>query len=403
MSEDIKKYKSMENVLNSINKKCISLSDDDRKRNNKILKELLDLIIPKMKENDSLFKEMYKRVFYGGSYYDGLRVGQPDEFDLDLLMTLPKLVEPVLSISNLPGFVHLKFNDFMTFHKQTDMVVRYKGLVNLIDNKSYYLDTENVRRWMESVVTRALNTFNKNTDGRYILKTSEGPFYAKICKGGPAFTMKVEGNISNKKIVLDIDLVPCFILGKDTWPSKPFRQNSVETKPEYFIVPKPLKDVANSSRYWRLSFQEQEREIMEGKRALKPTIKLLKRLRDIQNHKCIASYYIKTVSLWQTDKRDREFWNNSLSVVFMNILKDYHECLNKKNIPYYWNKNNNLIGKVKQDTLINVANKIKLIIDDIEKHPNDPFVIAKYLLKADELNNFKKEHNTTYFGTFKVK
>ncbi|KAG5896340.1 hypothetical protein JTB14_005821 [Gonioctena quinquepunctata] len=434
MAEQKKKYKAMEPILNHINGQYISLSEDEKKRNNTILKELLGLITQKMREKDNLFKEMYFRVFFGGSYYDGLRVGQPDEFDLDLLLSLPKIVEPVLTTSNKPGYVHLKFNEIIKFYKQADLVTRYKGLDKLIDEKTQYLEVPKVLRWMERVVTLALNTFDKHIDGRFILKSSQGPFYAKICKGGPAFTLKVEGRISGKIVELDIDLVPCFVFGKEQWPVNGFRANPEKkkrnlyrvqnptgdikpkrryynnrtmkihpiflnyksgdpnaNKPEFFIVPKPLKNVTNSDRYWRLSFQEQEREIIDGKKTLKPTVKLLKRMRDILGHKCIASYYIKTVLLWQTDKRGEDFWNNSLSFVFMSILRDYYDCLKNEKISYYWNKNNNLIGGIKKDTLMNLTNKIKLIIEDVDKHPDDAMVIAKYLLKADELNCCKSD------------
>lgn len=379
----------MENVLKNINKKFVSLSDEDIKRNNTILKSALDLITEKMKQKDSLFKEMYTRVFFGGSYYDGLRVGQPDEFDLDLLLTLPKLVEPTITTSNLPGFVHLQFKEYIKFLKQTDLVVRYKGLDKLID-ESQYLDTKKVLRWMESVVTLALNEFQKQGN-QYILNIPHGTLFAKICKGGPAFTLKVQGRINGKDVSMDVDLVPCFIFGKEKWPVNGFRANPVANKPDYFIVPKPLDSVSNGSRYWRLSFQEQERVIIDSKKNLKPAVKFLKKLRDNMDHKCIASYFIKTVILWQTEQRDVTFWSNSLSYVFINMLKEYYDCLKAEKINYYWNKNNNLLKNIKPVTLSNLSNRIKVIIDDIEKHPENPLLVAKYLCTPSEFNQFEKE------------
>lgn len=47
-------------------------------------------------------------------------------------------------------------------------------------------------------------------------------------------------------------------------------------KPDYFIVPKPLKNVSKGSRYWRLSFQEQERVIIDSKGNLKPALRFIK-------------------------------------------------------------------------------------------------------------------------------
>lgn len=58
------------------------------------------------------------RLFYGGSYYDGLRVGHPEEYDLDLLLQLPKLLDVSLTISNIPGFVNVQVKNLDEFQKQ---------------------------------------------------------------------------------------------------------------------------------------------------------------------------------------------------------------------------------------------------------------------------------------------
>lgn len=384
----------MEPVLKEINKKFVSLSDEEIKRNNNLLKAMLDLMIDKMKTKDTLFKEMYTRVFFGGSFYDGLRVGQPDEFDLDLLLALPKLLEPVITTSNVPGFVRLKFKEYIKFLNQHELALRYKGLDKLIDDKQY-LDTGKVLRWMESVVNLALNEFEKKNNG-YVLKTPYGILLAKICKGGPAFTLKVNGTINGKNVAMDVDLVPCFVFGKEKWPANGFRPNPPVTakKAEYFIVPKPIPECSTN---WRLSFQEQERVIIDSKATLKPSVRLLKKLRDNLDHKCIASYYIKTVVLWQAfEGRDEAFWNNSLSYVFMNLLKDYQKCLSEGKINYFWNKNNNLLAKIKKDTMGNLSNRIKAIIDDIDKHPENPFIVAKYLLNRSEYTQFSQGMSSSH-------
>lgn len=93
-----------------------------------------------MKTKNVLFKGLYDKVFYGGSYYDGLRVGHPEEFDLDLLLRLPKLVDVALSISNIPGFVHMQLTNFDAFQKQP------------VANEKY---------WYEPVLSVLLQKFKK--------------------------------------------------------------------------------------------------------------------------------------------------------------------------------------------------------------------------------------------------
>jgi hypothetical protein len=107
-------------------------------------------------------------------------------------------------------------------------------------------------------------------------------------------------------------------------------------------------------------------------------------MRDNMGQKCIASYYIKTVLLHIVDHKDLSFWTNPLSQVFMTVLKEYREFIKDQKIPYYWNKKNNLIGKVGSDTLANVSNRIGVVIKDIENNPDKPETVAKYLLSRDE-------------------
>lgn len=66
-----------------------------------------------MKDADTLFKSMFERIFHGGSYYDGLKVSKPEEYDLDLVMNLPLVIEPVVEVSNKHGFVYVKIEQYL--------------------------------------------------------------------------------------------------------------------------------------------------------------------------------------------------------------------------------------------------------------------------------------------------
>lgn len=78
-----------------------------------------------MKAKSVLFKGLYDKLFYGGSYYDGLRVGRPEEFDLDVLFRLPKLIDVYLTISNIPGFVSVQVKNSDAFQKQPVATEKY--------------------------------------------------------------------------------------------------------------------------------------------------------------------------------------------------------------------------------------------------------------------------------------
>lgn len=63
------------------------------------------------------------------------------------------------------------------------------------------------------------------------------------------------------------------------------------------------------------------------------------------------------------------------------MLQKYANMIQNKNIPYYWNEDNNLIGHLKEATLNDIGNTLRNIIHDVETHLDDPFVIAKYFSK----------------------
>lgn len=391
----VKLEDNLENVLQRINREFISLSDNEIRRNNAILQQLLELITTKMKQTSTLFNSLYTRTFYGGSFFDGLRVGQPDEFDLDLLLTIPKLVVIDQKLANVPGYVTLQL-DLTNLFKQADLKERYKGLDKLLDDKNY-LDNDKVRQWMEGVVNLTLNKFETSQKGTYRFDIRGGVLYGKMRKSGPAFTLKINGTVGGTTINLDIDLVPCFELTKEYWPqSPPFTKNS-SSKPNFFIVPKPIKDTGPvNHRNWRLSFQEQERVLINSKASLKPSIRLLKKLRDSLQFKKIASYYIKTVALWEIEKRESSFWNTSLNCIFMTLLRSFAEMLEKGEINYYWNKKNNLIKGVSQDTRLNWSRRLRRIIEDVDKHLVDtPTTIAIYILIPEEYQRFMERKNNS--------
>ena len=42
-----------------------------------------------MKEENSLFRIMYKQIIYCGSFYKGTKIGEPNEFDLNIILEVP--------------------------------------------------------------------------------------------------------------------------------------------------------------------------------------------------------------------------------------------------------------------------------------------------------------------------
>jgi hypothetical protein len=56
-----------------------------------------------VKNTDETFKVLYKQPHYVGSFYENLRVGQPDEFDINLELQLPLNEADIQVGFDLPG------------------------------------------------------------------------------------------------------------------------------------------------------------------------------------------------------------------------------------------------------------------------------------------------------------
>ncbi|KAG5899785.1 hypothetical protein JTB14_006120 [Gonioctena quinquepunctata] len=349
-----------------------------------------------MKDRDDLFKHMFERKFYGGSYYDGIKVGKPEEYDLDFVLKLPLLAEPQVEVSDKNGFVHIRIKEYVKLLKQPEGK-KFDKLDSLMDEGNY-LSTQKTLQWMEKIMILALNDNEKDKEGIYfkveIIGNDEPvKIYANLVKAHPAFTLKLKSD--DGSINFDVDLVPCFQFTNANWPKGDYRPNPSTTKNKFLVVPKkphgstPSQDIG---KYWRLSFQEQERDLLKGDvyNKMKPSIKLLKLLRDKYNHN-IASYFIKTVFLWEVGKNDVAFWSQPLSLVFIQMLQKYAEYIENKCIPYYWNEKFNLIGHLKEATLNGIGNCLKRIIKDVKGNLEDPFRIAKYLVGPDQVDMLKSE------------
>ncbi|KAJ8927456.1 hypothetical protein NQ314_020082 [Rhamnusium bicolor] len=96
---DLTKYNKIDSVLHLVHNQYVALSEYEIRRN----KIILDY-------KDTLFNLLYTGVVFGGSYYDDLKVGSPNEYDIDLLLIFPD-EQPEIIASTKPGFVHVSLKN----------------------------------------------------------------------------------------------------------------------------------------------------------------------------------------------------------------------------------------------------------------------------------------------------
>ncbi|XP_026479130.1 uncharacterized protein LOC113385486 [Ctenocephalides felis] len=83
--------------------------------------------------------------------------------------------------------------------------------------------------------------------------------------------------------------------------------------------------------------------------------------------------------------------------LFMFMLKRLHSHLDENKIPYYWDSRCNLLDALGY-AVNNMKYKIQRIIKEIDNSLDNPEVLAKYLLTADEFADFRRRYGSIEEG-----
>lgn len=341
-------------ILTEILTKKAKLDEDLVKENNAILNDFLKTFIAEMKGCDKTFALLFQEIYYTGSYYSDLRVSRPDEYDLNIKLKFPFKSVNVEFNSQVPSYVKYSITDESNISKY--------GLTRLFENG--YLMPNKVQKWLQGVVAKARTTYH----------FPRGIAAIKDSHGGPAKTIIL---VKTNGGVIDIDLVPVFECSVNKPPGI---NGNVYAKVAHnlqcFIVPKPYQpskqapvNALEISRLWRSHYPKAEADIIHNIGCVKPVIKLLKLLRDKENWKILASYYLKTVVMWMIlDNSDPEYWKeNHLGERFLEALKKLQKYVTERRIPYLFSSRYNLLEKMTEAHASPIYNRLANIIREVER------------------------------------
>ncbi|EEC07497.1 conserved hypothetical protein [Ixodes scapularis] len=193
----------------------LKLNSEVTATNVDILNTLLYDIRIKIKLEDPLFRRLFKRLEYTGSYYDGLRTKMADEFDINLVLDLPFRKDEFTVLDGCPGYVGYGVNpaakDRLIREEDTKWV---QLLLKWMDGENRLLP-DKVKRWLQSAFDRVLRT--------YVIPSGS-----------------------------------CSAVDKDC---------------NWFLIPKAPEQ---KSHLWRLHFPNMEKRLIEDYGCVKPIIRLLK-------------------------------------------------------------------------------------------------------------------------------
>ncbi|XP_049859034.1 cyclic GMP-AMP synthase-like receptor isoform X4 [Schistocerca gregaria] len=359
------KYHKLEVSIHNILQGGVTLDEEDIKECNKHLEEVLLLLEHEMKKNPTFF-ELFRQKQYVGSFYENLKIDIPDEFDIDFELWLPSWIgELQVSESEQPGFCRLKLLENMSPISDPGKAEVKKQVKKWIDTEGFLLRCK-VNEWMQSIVYKAINEYEKTNDEKMYKFTPS-------CHG-PAVTLTVT-LIEHPEPRLSLDFVPVFVFEND-----PEIENLRGWEPEmkerkWYAVPK-------SSDYgtdFRICFWHREKHLLSGTNQMKPVLKLIKKLRDIQKWKGISSYYIKTMFLWKTHANGKKYWQKSMGETFIEMLNDLKNyLLDRKCLPFFWVEENDLLSKLNSDEKDNIGGYLQNMVDKIEKNLDVDGFLERY-------------------------
>ncbi|CAK9828854.1 Cyclic GMP-AMP synthase-like receptor [Anthophora retusa] len=397
-NSELKKYLSNDEVIKTINKHFITLKDKEVERINVYLQQVMETLIERMKMKDSLFKKVYSKIIFCGSFYKGTKVEKPNEFDLNIILNLPMRYSCVNFYSTMPSFVQINVD-----HPLMHCVPKYKNLT-MNEKRSFNklishgnLNPNKFRHWIEGVIDKVIYELPK--PNKLLIERGFNSYEVKIKvkKSGPAFTIIL--NLPYNVEEIHIDLVPALVFNTCMIEKYTTRFDELKNcrNKEWFAIPVPITNTNcyGIDDHWRLSFCLQENEILRKCGSVKPVIRQMKKLRNVQKWKCIASYYIETLFLHKY-KELHDLQTIPLTLFFFIMLKElYHACEQHK-IKYFWNEKYNLLEKISEVRMSNIAYRLNNIIKHIEKDiMKDSFVLAKYILCPLELQVLQEKLNST--------
>lgn len=389
-SSEAKKPVNLEDIFQEINRKYVRINKQEKLHNNVVLYSVLEHVLKLMRDSDELFNSMKPKLAYMGSYFDGLRVCHPSEFDINIVFKLPVNYEKVVLDSTYTQYDYTNVimpSEFRRLCKNAMTADRgFKKTVNWCDG-SYRLSVNKFRSWMQSVVDKALTKLPFG-DGKRMLKIGNDYFGLVSKLAGPANNL----TIYQGKNIIDIDLVPTFAFELPQIPINckvDFSKREFNIEKKYFVVPKPTDNFS-----WRLSFPFQERLLLENKNNLKSVIRLLKLLRDVQRFNQIASYFIKSLCLREAVVKKELFWKKkSLSYLVPYMLTQLRDALAQNTINNFWCPDHNLLLKIKPETSENWSNRLTHILKNIKKNKDkNPLIIMQYFTPS-EMSHFNYNKN----------
>ena len=241
-----------------------------------ILHFVVDTVLLNARKFSPDFAQLYRETYYGGSFFDGLKVGSTSqEFDLNIVYSWRSnnlVITGLGTDEKKPNFCYMK---------DTRQGQSIEG-DSIVDKPWLFGDPTisplKMFQVLQSSVDRALTKMDNEVN-------YHGQIYRTTTQVNAPLTLKVVGQ--NNNMAFEVDLVPSLKLGMDALPRDFLLPNNVLNHlsyrggigGSYFMAISLHK--ADREKF-ELDFHDLERAVLFDRGCVKKVIKLMKYLRDIK-------------------------------------------------------------------------------------------------------------------------
>ncbi|KAM6082347.1 cyclic GMP-AMP synthase [Chlamydotis macqueenii] len=322
----------------------LSLGRQDVSEASAVVNEVVSQLIQAIRTRDSRFSSIEK--LSAGSYYERVKISEPNEFDIMLVMPVARLQ---LDQSDDTGAYY-----YLSFKRNP----KEKYLLKFLDEEGK-LSAFKMLQALRDIIKQEVKNI-KNVE----VKRKKA--------GSPAITLQIKN--SSGEISVDIILT---LEVQQSWP--PSTQDGLKieqwlgtkvrgefrNRPLYLVAKQNKKDKVLKGNTWRLSFSHIEKAMMNNhgssktccesdgsKCCRKSCLKLLKYLLEQLKMKYtreldkICSYHVKTAFfhscvMWP---KDTDWHLGNLDHCFQNYLGYFLDCLEKSHLPHFFIPQYNLLS-----------------------------------------------------------
>ncbi|XP_078596997.1 cyclic GMP-AMP synthase-like receptor 3 [Branchiostoma floridae x Branchiostoma japonicum] len=325
---------SLTEQLKMYHDKKLKLDDEQTKCAKELVRRYIGAIIDSVKEQIDAGRPQRAnrcRIEHTGSMYEGTKFGQPDEFDI---MVVIDGSEDVEGEEMTPGYARLQA--WQHPHRFSRCLDGYQNI-----NPTKMLD------WFYGLVQRGVNKVSMAT---------WSPVSLSVSRHGPAVMVNINERYG---LYIDVDLVLCIQLDQTYYVAKPYRPYADEP-PDWSLRCDP-------AMLWRQSFSVTETRMISridgANECRRDCLRVLKSVfRREPGLDKFTSFHLKTVLLRMCQEEDQ--WQSSkMGELFLDLLRRIESCLRDRRLPHFYLPELNLLDGIRRETIENMRFRIKRLIN----------------------------------------